>query len=205
MQNLTKRQQSVLDRLTQWVEEGRKESLSQVAERMGLHYVSFKQHLSALVTKGAIALESRGRGKSPMIVLLKDTLGLPLLGEITAGGLADAEQVVEGYLQLPAQGRFALRVRGDSMAGYLLNGDVVMMEHRDWHEGDIVAAYVDGETTLKYISRHSDHFLLRPHNPEYTPIEVSLDELHIQGVYCGVVRGGLIPMLLREGSDNYVN
>ena len=201
MQKLTKRQNTIYQALVKWVEDGGRKSLSQVAETLDIHYVSFKQHLSALDKKGHIILEPQGRGKAPKVRLLNTIFGMPLMGEIAAGGLHDAEQTVEGYLQLPARGQFALRVRGDSMAGYLLDGDVVSLKQGEWRDGDICAVYVDGATTLKYVHRHPKGFVLRPENPDYDPIHVALDELHVQGVYTGVIRGELVPMLLQEGKD----
>lgn len=203
---LTKRQTQVYHLLKhRWAQEGRQPGLSELAEDLGIHYVSLKQHLEALATKGYLSLEPKGKGRSPVVTLKAPEHLLALVGEIAAGGLHDAEQHVEGYLKLPARGQFALRVRGDSMAGYLLNGDVVALRQGAFKNGDVCAAYVDGATTLKYVYRYQNHAVLRPHNPDYSPIEVSLDELHIQGVLSGVIRGELIPLLLNEGKEHYVN
>src|SRR6202043_866414 len=80
------------------------------------------------------------------------------------------EEDVEGHVSLDAQsanvakthGTFALRVRGDSMIGaHILDGDIVILEqNKDVQNGDIVAALIDGETTLKrYVVEHGRSYL----------------------------------------------
>ena len=107
------------------------------------------------------------------------------------------EQTIEGHVSLDTRsvntsknGRaFALRVRGDSMIeAHILDGDIVILEDRkDVQNGDIVAALIDGETTLKrYVLEHGRPYL-KAENPLY-PNLVPARELRIQGVMVSLVR-----------------
>jgi len=93
------------------------------------------------------------------------------------GHVRGSEQDIEGHVSLDARsanvsrnhGTFALRVRGDSMVGaHILDGDIVILEQsKDVHNGDIVAALIDGETTLKrYVVDHGRPYL-KAENPRY--------------------------------------
>jgi repressor LexA len=104
---------------------------------------------------------------------------------------------VEGHVSLDVRSvnasknakTFALRVRGDSMIeAHILDGDIVILEDRkDAQNGDIVAALIDGETTLKrYIMEHGRPYL-KAENPLY-PNLVPARELRIQGVMVSLVR-----------------
>src|SRR5437868_14864404 len=108
-----------------------------------------------------------------------------------------AEQNVEGHVALDLDSvnasrsarSFALRVRGDSMIGaHILDGDIVILEQsKDVHNGDIVAALIDGETTLKrYVVDHGRPYL-KAENPRY-PNLIPARELKIQGVMVSLVR-----------------
>jgi SOS-response transcriptional repressor LexA len=83
---------------------------------------------------------------------------------------------------------FALRVRGDSMTGaHILDGDTIVLEMKPAHEGAIVAALVDGESTLKrYFMRRGVPYL-KADNPKY-PDVIPARELVIQGVVVAVFR-----------------
>ena len=83
---------------------------------------------------------------------------------------------------------FALQVRGDSMKdAAIVEGDVVIMEFCEPRSGDIVAALIDGETTLKrYLVQRGKPFL-RAENPKY-PDLIPAQELVIQGVFRALIR-----------------
>lgn len=121
---------------------------------------------------------------------------VPLLGDIIAGKPDDAEPRVDACididpstLRLPKNARtFALKVRGDSMCNAgILEGDVVIMEFREPKHGDIVAALIDGETTLKRFVAHRGVTYLRAANPKY-PDLIPARELVIQGVLIALLR-----------------
>lgn len=121
---------------------------------------------------------------------------VPMLGSIIAGrpeleeGRIDAcIDIDPTILRLPKNARtFALKVRGDSMrnAG-ILEGDIVIMEFREARHGDVVAALIDGETTLKRFIIHNGVPYLRASNPKY-PDLIPARELVIQGVLIALLR-----------------
>ncbi len=102
---------------------------------------------------------------------------IPVLGRIAAGGPILAEQEVEAVFPLPrelvGEGElFMLRVVGDSMIdAAICDGDwVVVRQQNSADNGDIVAALLDDEATVKTFKRSDGHVWLMPHNPAYTPI-----------------------------------
>jgi repressor LexA len=121
---------------------------------------------------------------------------IPLLGMIPAGYPSEQEQqpdrcvsIDEDTLQLPKNARtFALEVRGDSMIdAHIVEGDVVIMELRDPTHRDIVAALIDGETTLKRFLVYKGRPFLRAENSKY-PDLIPAHELVIQGVFRALLR-----------------
>jgi|UniRef100_UPI0037848D66 SOS-response transcriptional repressor LexA len=121
---------------------------------------------------------------------------IPLLGSIIAGKPDTADGRMDGCididpttLRLPKNARtFALKVRGDSMRNAaILEGDIVIMEFREAKHGDIVAALIDGETTLKRFVVHNGVTYLRASNPKY-PDLIPARELVIQGVLIALLR-----------------
>ena len=102
---------------------------------------------------------------------------VPLVGRIAAGGPILAEQAVEDVFPLPRQvvgegTLFLLQVSGDSMVdAAICDGDwVVVRQQQVAEHGDIVAAMIDGEATVKTFKRRDGHVWLMPHNPAYEPI-----------------------------------
>jgi repressor LexA len=102
---------------------------------------------------------------------------VPLVGRIAAGGPILAEQAVEDVFPLPRQvvgegTLFLLQVQGDSMVdAAICDGDwVVVRQQQVAENGDIVAAMIDGEATVKTFKRRDGHVWLLPHNPAYEPI-----------------------------------
>jgi repressor LexA len=105
------------------------------------------------------------------------TAYIPLVGRIAAGGPILAEQAVEDVFPLPrnvvGEGTlFMLQVVGDSMIdAAICDGDwVVIRQQLAAENGDIVAAMIDGEATVKTFKRRDGHVWLMPHNPNYAPI-----------------------------------
>jgi repressor LexA len=113
--------------------------------------------------------ESRNDRPAPMYV--------PVVGRIAAGGPVLAEQAVEDVFPLPRQlvgdGQlFLLKVTGDSMVdAAICDGDwVVVRQQQVAENGEIVAAMIEGEATIKTLKRGDGHVWLMPHNPAYQPI-----------------------------------
>jgi repressor LexA len=107
----------------------------------------------------------------------QETIYVPLVGRIAAGTPLLAEQSVEDIFPLPRQlvgegTLFLLKVAGDSMINAAItDGDwVVVRQQQVAENGDIVAAMLDGEATVKTFKRSDGHVWLIPHNPAYTPI-----------------------------------
>jgi repressor LexA len=107
-----------------------------------------------------------------------DTVGVPLLGDIAAGTPILAEQTSDETLQLPrdlvGKGElFCLRVRGDSMIdAAICDGDIVVVKQQpEAYNGDIVAAMIDEEATVKVFRRTRGHVVLEPRNPAYENID----------------------------------
>lgn len=107
----------------------------------------------------------------------EDMVPVPLVGRIAAGGPITAEQSVEDVLSLPRQlvgsGKlFMLRVKGDSMIdAAICDGDwVVVREQHTADNGDIVAALLDDEATVKVFRQVDGHTWLLPRNSQYEPI-----------------------------------
>jgi len=118
---------------------------------------------------------------------------VPLVGRIAAGGPVLAEQAVEEVFPLPRQlvgegTLFMLRVAGDSMVdAAICDGDWVVVRQQPVAEnGEIVAAMIDGEATVKTYKRRDGHVWLLPHNPAYEPIPG--DEATVLGRVVAVLR-----------------
>ncbi len=156
-------------------------------------------HLKALEKKGAIQ-RTAGKARAvslPSMLNRQPVLDIPLFGGIAAGMPEAVDQPPEGRLSIdaaslgvrPGTSSFALRVRGDSMIeAHIVDGDTAILEAREPREGDIVAALIDGETTLKrYLVREGKPFL-RAENSRYPDI-IPARELVVQGVLIGLLRG----------------
>lgn len=151
-------------------------------------------HLSRLEQAGVIRrVHNKARSISLVDVPRLDVI--PFRGSIPAG--APDTQTSEGHciridlesIGLPKNIRtFALKVSGDSMIGAgILDKDIVLLEFKSPHEGAVVAALVDGETTLKrYVMRNGIPYL-KAENPKYKDV-IPARELVIQGVMVALVR-----------------
>ncbi len=122
---------------------------------------------------------------------------IPILGWVSAGQPVTGNATEEGCIsiqmdsvRLPRAGMttFALKVRGTSMQGAgIRDGDLVVLEHREARSGQIVAALIDGESTLKrYIEERGKPFL-KAENPRF-PAIIPAQELMIQGVVVALLR-----------------
>jgi repressor LexA len=149
-----------------------------------------RDHLRALEAKGYLrTMRHKSRGLLPREWLR----GLPILGRVPAGGPLLTEENVEGTLDLAdgfgGDNVFALKVRGDSMhdAG-ICDGDLVVVRAQKHVETDeVVVALVDGESTVKRLTRSGERLWLEPANPQYEPIVVDAGT-QVIGKVIGVVR-----------------
>jgi repressor LexA len=196
---LTDRQRNVLEFIQhEQREKGFTPSTREIQNHFGFaSQTSVMQYIAALERKGFInrqARKARALVTPAQKVRITD---IPIYGQVPAGMATLTEQNIEGHVSLDAVSvnasknnrTFALRVRGDSMIGaHILDGDVVILEDRkDAQNGDIVAALIDGETTLKrYVVEHGRPYL-RAENSAY-PNLIPARELRIQGVMVSLVR-----------------
>lgn len=199
--NLTARQRRILEVIRDdLASRGYPPTVREIAERAGLASSSSAAHqLKVLQTKGYIfrdphrprALELRlpadlALPEAPAPVQPEPvapepsapSVDVPILGRIAAGGPILAEQAVEDVFALPKQlvgegTLFLLEVKGDSMVdAAICDGDyVVVRQQPDAVNGDIVAALLGDEATVKTFKRTSDAVWLLPHNPAYEPID----------------------------------
>lgn len=198
--NLTPRQSEILSFIREGAEErGVIPSVREIMARFGFTSpATVASHLDLLKKKGVIGRE-RGRSRN---IILKDfaprpkLLEVPLYGMIPAGIPEGQEQqsdrcitVDPGSIRLPRNARtFALEVRGDSMIGAgILERDVVILEHAEPRNRDIVAALIDGDVTLKRYLVEKGVPFLRAENPLY-PDLIPARELVIQGVFRALIR-----------------
>jgi repressor LexA len=173
-------------------------STREIQEHFGFaSQTSVMQYLAALERKGF--LQRHAHKARALITAAPQTrvVEIPIYGEIPAGMATLAEENIEGHVALDPDSVnasrnariFALRVRGDSMVGaHILDGDTVILEDRQTAKnGDIVAALIDGETTLKrYVTERGGPYL-KAENPKF-PNLLPARELRIQGVMVSLVR-----------------
>ncbi|MFC0532446.1 transcriptional repressor LexA [Phytohabitans kaempferiae] len=186
---LTPRQRGILTVIRDWaVRYGYPPSTREIGDAVGLASTSsVSRHLRVLEELGFLR---RGRTATrPVDVRMfletvdrreddPSTVGVPLVGSIAAGTPILAEESPEETLTLPRDlvGRgnlFCLRVRGDSMIDAAICDDdiVVVRQQSEAYNGDIVAAMIDDEATVKVYRRRGGHVLLEPRNPAYDVID----------------------------------
>jgi repressor LexA len=114
---------------------------------------------------------------APRRAFAREATRVPMVGRIAAGSPVPAEESAEDTFPLPKElvgegDLFMLKVTGDSMIGAAItDGDwVVIRQQSDAESGEIVAAMIDGEATVKTLKRSGDHVWLMPHNSAYPPI-----------------------------------
>jgi repressor LexA len=206
---LTERQKVILDVIRDSVNKrGYPPSIREICEAAGLASTSSVAHqLSVLERKGylrrdpnrprAVDVRSsrakRARQASEAPPGAPAPVFVPLVGRIAAGGPILAEEMVEDVFPLPralvGDGTlFLLRVTGESMIDAAISdGDwVVVRQQPDAENGDIVAAMIDGEATVKTLQRRDGQAWLLPHNAAYQPIDAS--EATILGKVVSVLR-----------------
>ncbi|HVV23379.1 MAG TPA: transcriptional repressor LexA [Pseudonocardiaceae bacterium] len=185
---LTERQRRVLEVIRDWLDRfGYPPSVREIGEAVGLTSTSSVAHqLRALERKGYLRRDPnrpRAVGVLPPDDDSEEVSNrprpayVPVVGRIAAGGPILAEQAIEDVFPLPKEivgegSLFLLKVVGDSMVdAAITDGDWVVVRQQPTAEnGDIVAAMIDGEATVKTFKRRDDHIWLMPHNPAYEPI-----------------------------------
>ena len=198
--NLTDRQQQILDFIASAQHQtGVTPSTREIQEHFGFaSQTAAMNHLRALERRGVLRRHAgKARALTLVAALRRDPIiDIPIHGSIAAGFAQLTEQSSEGVLSLDTRTVgvrrnarvFALKVRGDSMIGAQINdGDLVVLEIRDPKNRDIVAALIDGETTLKRFVMSRGRAYLKAENPKF-PDLIPVTELVIQGVMVALVR-----------------
>ena len=203
MTALTRKQQQILDFIQgRQRADGITPSYQEIADRFGFRSPnSVTTHVRLLRQKGFLSSDS-GKARSlrvtyPFAKLRSRIVDIPLLGTIPAGFPEDGVPEAEGCVSVdigsvgftPTRNAFAVRVRGHSMIGrHILDGDLVVLERGpDPRHGQVVAALVDGERTLKTFVVKNGKPYLKAENPKY-PDLIPAQELVIQGVFKALIR-----------------
>jgi SOS regulatory protein LexA len=143
-----------------------------------------------LIDAGVLEKDSKGH-----LSFARHSLAIPLVGSIKAGFPSPEEQTLynvfsmDEYLVTRPDSSFLLTVSGDSMIGEgIMEGDLVIVERgREPGNGDIVAAEVDGEWTMKYYRTQGGEVFLEAANPNY-PVIRPKTELKLGGIVTAVIR-----------------
>ena len=204
MESLTERQRKILDYITSTVDErGYPPSVREIGEAVGLHSPSsVHAQLATLAEKGMLtkdatkprAIRVERGDRSPVAAPSRsDVVEVPLVGQIAAGGPILAEENVEDHLPLPKElvgsgTLFALKVKGDSMIGAgIFDGDTVIIRQQPTaNDGEMIAALIDDEATVKTLSRKGGKVRLIAENPAYDAIEP--EEVSVLGKVVAVLR-----------------
>jgi repressor LexA len=204
---MTERQREVLDFIRSFGERhGVPPTVREIGDRFGFTARAAFDHLRALERKGMLERRVTGKRASRTLVLpgqrgarRQEPAGIPLLGHIAAGVPITAVENREDTIPLRPDWLgtggldvFALRVRGDSMIeAHIVDGDMVLVRRQDTAApGDIVAAMIDGEATVKRFAREGGAVVLRPQHPTMKPIvvEPGRGDVRILGKVVGVLR-----------------
>jgi len=206
MKELTKRQRQVLEFIQDRQDAaGLVPTYREIAAHFGFNSPNAAlAHIKALRGKGFLKNQP-GRARTFQVLnpnaprhrLRPRILSVPIYGSIPAGLPIDAAQEDEGCVLIdvetlgikPTARTFGLKVRGDSMVGKnIVDGDIAIIEHGlAPHPGDVVAALIDGQVTLKTFLVQRGKPYLRAENPRY-PNLVPQEELQVQGVMVALVR-----------------
>jgi repressor LexA len=206
MQTLTERQKQVLNFIeAKQSQEGITPTFREIAAHFKFSSPNAAlAHVKGLRRKGYLKVnEGRARAlqltnpNSRKLRVVPRVVPVPIYGHIPAGGPNDAVQEDEGCVLIdvhtlgikPTARTFGLRVRGDSMIGkHIVSGDIAILEHGMLPKpGDVVAALIDGQVTLKTYVVQRNKVYLKAENPRY-PNLIPQEDLQIQGVMVAVVR-----------------
>ena len=201
---LPERQQRILVVIRDWVtRHGYPPSSRQIGDAVGLRSSSsVSKHLASLEEKGFLRRSPSVSRPIDVRMFLQEpaaratgdeNVPVPVVGDIAAGTPISAVEHVDDVLQLPRglTGRgtvFGLRVRGESMIdAAICDGDIVVVRQQsEAHSGQIVAAMIDEEATVKVYRKRNGHVFLEPRNPDYPVIDG--DNASILGIVVSVLR-----------------
>ena len=201
MSDLTPRQTQILRLIQDAIHEsGMPPTRAEIARTLGFRSPNAaEEHLRALQRKGVIDLIPGASRGIQLKDILREQLGLPLVGRVAAGRPILAEEHIESRYQIdPAlfqpRPHYLLKVQGMSMrdAG-ILDGDLLAVKRaQDARSGQIVVARVGNEVTVKRLRKRGHTVELLPENPDFEPIVIDArdEEFALEGIGVGLVRGG---------------
>jgi repressor LexA len=198
---LTKRQQLILQYILDYVQkEGYPPSIREIGAQFNIGSLrGVTVHLDALERKEFISRSNTPRSIKvihPAYQSSNRVVMLPLLGSIAAGIPIHAQEHVEDLIAVPSEmvrnieSAFLLRVKGDSMSGEgIMPRDLVVVKPQiTANHGDLVAALLGDDATVKRLHRDSKGYKLMPSNPAYDPIEIKQEDARIIGKVIGLIR-----------------
>jgi repressor LexA len=199
---ITDKQRMVLEFIQDYADgNGYAPAIRDVASHFECSVKGAYDHVVALEKKGLIErAKNRSRSilvasRGKQVLKIDEPQRIPLLGRIAAGPLSLAEQHVEDYVTLPLEGmaddtaaHFALRVKGDSMinAGIREGDIVVFRQQQSAQPGDIVAAMVEDEATIKFYFQQAGRVVLKAANPLYP--DMYFNDLRVVGKLKSLIR-----------------
>ena len=194
---LTDRQQSILDFISEYIEEnGFPPSVREIGRHFEIYPATVQDHISALERKGYLQ-KKRFQSRTLSVPASSRRQGIPIVGRVAAGVPLLAQQNIEDTVQLPKEwapaGAFLLKVQGNSMEGaHILDGDYVLVHPQQMAaNGEIVVALIGEEATVKRFYRTDQGITLKAENPNYEPIEIERSEaasFKVIGKVMGVLR-----------------
>ncbi len=195
---LTARAQEVLDAIRGLAEtNGRPPTREELRQALGWKSVSTVAHFLNRLTELQLVEVTPGIARGIRITE-GGSAGIPILGKIVAGVPLLSDHHLLGHVPESAakalfkdRPDFFLQVRGDSMNGAgILNGDLIAVrEADDAEDGQIVVAYLEGDTTVKTLRRDGQgRIKLVAANPEFPPTPVTTPDFRIQGIVVGCLR-----------------
>ena len=211
--DLTARQRDVLDWIIESLrEQGYPPTVREIAQHFGMASAyGVQRHIAALQKKGYLYRESGARAITLAPSLLQNignnegacplppeplvrTRMLPIVGRVAAGLPITAEENVEEHIPWPEhwlRGKedvFILKVKGDSMAPGIEDGDLLLVQAQTAAEnGALVVALVDGEATVKRFFRDRSRVVLRADNPAYSDIVLN-SSFRVNGRVVSLIR-----------------
>lgn len=198
---LTKRQELILQYILDYVQkEGYPPSIREIGRDFEIGSLrGVTVHLDALERKGYISRSNTPRSIKvvhPSLQPATRVAMLPLIGSIAAGSPILAQEQVEDMIAVPSEmvrnvdNAFLLRVKGDSMIGDgIMPRDLVVIKPQQTaSQGDLIAALLGEEATVKRINFTPEGIRLMPSNPAYQPIPVSREDARIIGKVVGLIR-----------------
>ena len=198
MDNLTDRQQQILDFLKAYAERhGYPPTFREIGEHFRFGWAASRTHLKAIEKKGFLKIvPSRSRGIEVLDRQVRPQgRMLPVAGRIRAGQPILAYEDIESHIFVdstlfPAEDAFSLMVVGDSMieAGIYNGDDVVVKPQQSIHNGEIGIALIGDEATVKRIYIRKGKVTLQPENSTMQPMTYPAGEVSIIGKVLGVIR-----------------